>query len=222
MNIFNTYNNGSPQPSDPLSNTETYRVLSGYWRLGDSWINPVNGQPTKKAYSGDPVSGTGWNMSGGSDRRYLQSFGPFNMSPNDTQSIIVAQVIARGSSNLNSLTQLRTLSDYVQGIYDENFQSVLAVNNVSSEVPAQFELSQNYPNPFNPVTNLEFGISKLGFVSLKVYDMLGKEIKTLVNEDMSAGRYVIDFDGSNLPSGVYFYKLDAGGLSITKSMVLLK
>lgn len=81
---------------------------------------------------------------------------------------------------------------------------------------------QNYPNPFNPVTHLQFGISKLGFVSLKVYDLLGKEVKTLVNENMSAGRFVVEFDGSNLPSGVYFYKLDAGGFDITKKMVLLK
>ena len=69
---------------------------------------------------------------------------------------------------------------------------------------------------------MEFGISKLGFVSLKVYDMIGKEIKTLVNESKSAGRYVVEFDGSNLPSGIYFYKMDAGGITITKSMVLLK
>ena len=222
MNIFNTYNNTTPQPSDPRDNTETYRVLSGYWRLGESWINPVNGQPTKKAYSGDPVTGTGWVMTGGSDRRYLQSFGPFNMNPNDTQSIIVAQVIARGSSNLNSITQLRSLSDHVQNIYNENFQSVLAVNNISSEIPDKFELSQNYPNPFNPVTNLEFGISNLGFVSLKVYDALGKEVKTLVNENMNPGRYKVDFNGSGLASGIYFYKLSIGGFSQTKSMILLK
>ena len=222
MNIFNTYNNATPQPSDPQNNTETYRVLSGYWRSGESWINPVNSQPTKKAYSGDPVTGTGWVMTAGGDRRYLQSFGPFNMSPNDTQSIIVAQVIARGSSNLNSITQLRSLSDHVQNIYNENFQSVLAVNSVSTEIPDKFELSQNYPNPFNPVTNLEFGISDLGFVSLRVYDALGKEVAVLVNENKNPGRYKVDFDGSGLTSGIYFYKLSIGGFSETKSMILLK
>ena len=161
-------------------------------------------------------------MSGGNDRRYIQSFGPFKVNPNDTQSIIVAQVIARGSSNLNSITQLRSLSDYVQNIYNENFQSVLAVNNISSEIPVQFELSQNYPNPFNPITNLEFGISDLGFVSLKVYDALGKEVKTIVNEIKKPGRYKVDFDGSGLASGIYFYKLSIGGFSETKRMILLK
>jgi len=85
-----------------------------------------------------------------------------------------------------------------------------------------FYLFQNYPNPFNPVTNLEFGISNLGFVSLKVYDILGKEIKTIVNEIKPAGTYSIVFDGSNLASGIYYYSLEAGEFMDIKKMVLLK
>jgi hypothetical protein len=223
MKIFNTYNNGSPQPSDPLNNIETYNVISGLWRLGNVWVNPFTNQPTNLAYSGDPVTGSGWIMTDGGDRRYLQSFGPFNMNPNDTQSIIVAQVIAKGTSNLNSITQLRNLSDHIQMIYDNNFQSVLAVNNISSEIPDQFTLSQNYPNPFNPTTHLEFGISKLGFVTLKVYDLNGKEAASLVNEIKPSGIYKVKFDGSNLSSGVYFYSLRLEGRLIdTKRMMLLK
>ncbi|MBK6773674.1 MAG: T9SS type A sorting domain-containing protein [Ignavibacteria bacterium] len=68
-------------------------------------------------------------------------------------------------------------------------------------------LSQNYPNPFNPVTNLEFGISKSGFVSLKIYDVIGRELFTLVNESKQPGYYKIKFDAGNLSSGVYFYRL---------------
>ncbi len=88
--------------------------------------------------------------------------------------------------------------------------------------PSTFSLSQNYPNPFNPVTHLEFGISNFGFVTLKVYDLLGKEVKTLVNENMNPGRYKVDFDGSGLASGIYFYKIEADGFTVTKSMILLK
>jgi hypothetical protein len=87
---------------------------------------------------------------------------------------------------------------------------------------SDFHLFQNYPNPFNPVTNLEFGISELGFVSLKVYDMLGIETATLVNEKKEPGKYSVVFDGSNLSSGIYYYKLTAGSFSETKIMVLLK
>jgi hypothetical protein len=102
------------------------------------------------------------------------------------------------------------------------------ISQISSEIPEQFSLSQNYPNPFNPVTNLEFGISDLlasrsgGFVSLKVYDMLGKEVATLVNENLSPGKYKVEFDGSGLTSGVYFYKLTAGEFTDVKRMMLVK
>jgi hypothetical protein len=222
MNVFNTYNGGAPQPTDPRDYSEAYKVLEGQWRTGESWVNPTNGQTTKKAYSGDPVLGTGWVMAAQNDIRYIQSFGPFNMNPNDTQSIIVAQVIARGTSNLNSITELRNLSDHVQSIYDQNFQSVLAIQNISNENPDKFSLSQNYPNPFNPTTNLEFGISELGFVSLRVYDLVGKEVATLVNEKLAPGKYKYRFDGVGLPSGVYYYRLTTGEFTETNSMILLK
>jgi len=92
-----------------------------------------------------------------------------------------------------------------------------------SNIPTDYFLSQNYPNPFNPVTHLEFGISDWGFVSLKVNDVLGSEIKTLVNEIKPAGNYEIEFDGSHLSSGIYFYSLLIDGNVIdTKRMVLLK
>ncbi len=89
-------------------------------------------------------------------------------------------------------------------------------------IPTEFDLKQNYPNPFNPTTKLEFGISDLGFVSLKVYDLLGKEVKTLVSENLNPGRYKIEFDGSSLASGIYFYTLETKGFSETKRMILLK
>jgi len=89
-------------------------------------------------------------------------------------------------------------------------------------IPKEYSLSQNYPNPFNPVTHLEFGISNLGFVSLKIYDVLGREVKTLVNEIKTAGKYKIEFDGSNFASGVYFYRIEAGDFVQTKRMVLVK
>ncbi|MBK8552303.1 MAG: T9SS type A sorting domain-containing protein [Ignavibacteria bacterium] len=99
---------------------------------------------------------------------------------------------------------------------------IIGIQNISSEMPSSFSLSQNYPNPFNPVTNLEFGISKLGFVSLKVYDILGKEVVTLVNEKLSPGKYKVEFDGSGLPSGVYFYRLTAGEFTDRKKMMVVK
>ena len=89
-------------------------------------------------------------------------------------------------------------------------------------IPNSIELFQNYPNPFNPVTNLEFGVPNMEFVSLKVYNSLGKEVAILVNEIKPAGRYEVTFDGSNRGSGIYFYKIEAGGFSAVKRMILLK
>ena len=81
---------------------------------------------------------------------------------------------------------------------------------------------QNYPNPFYPITHLEFGISKLGFVSLKIYDLPGKEVKTLVNEIKPPGKYNVEFGGGNLASGIYFYKLEAGSFTSAKRILLFK
>ena len=103
-----------------------------------------------------------------------------------------------------------------------DFTGVTGASSVSTIIPDKFSLEQNYPNPFNPVTNLEFGISDLGFVSLKVYDILGKEVVTLVNEKLNPGNYKVEFNGSDLTSGVYFYTLNAEGFTETKRMLLLK
>ena len=88
--------------------------------------------------------------------------------------------------------------------------------------PSGFQLAQNFPNPFNPSTTLSFSIPSSSFVILKVYDMLGKEVRTLVNENKPAGIYGITFDATGLPSGLYFYRLQAGGQTITRKMLLVK
>ncbi len=103
--------------------------------------------------------------------------------------------------------------------------AIVGINQISELVPDGYNLSQNYPNPFNPTTNLEFGISKSGFVSLIVYNTLGEEVATLVNSNLNAGKYKyqLSTDNYQLTSGVYFYKLAIDGNIIdTKRMVLLK
>lgn len=96
------------------------------------------------------------------------------------------------------------------------------IKNISTVIPEKYSLSQNYPNPFNPVTNLEFRIPKPGFVSLKVYDILGKEVSKLIDASLNPGTYQYNFDASHLPSGIYFYTLNAGEFTETKRMMLLK
>ncbi|MCX6156704.1 MAG: S8 family peptidase [Ignavibacteriae bacterium] len=92
----------------------------------------------------------------------------------------------------------------------------------NEEKPNRFGLYSNYPNPFNPTTNIKFDIAKLSIVKIVVYDVLGKEVRTLVNESLNQGSYKISFDGTSLYSGVYFYKISAGDYSDVRKMLLIK
>lgn len=88
--------------------------------------------------------------------------------------------------------------------------------------PSEFLLLQNYPNPFNPATIISYQLPVDGNIILKVYDLIGNEVATLVNEEQSAGRYEITFNASNLSSGVYFYRIQAGSFNQVKKMILLR
>ena len=88
--------------------------------------------------------------------------------------------------------------------------------------PTSYQIYQNYPNPFNPTTKISYCLPVTGKVVLKVYDMLGREVETLVNEEKQAGVYTQEFNASSLASGVYFYKIQAGSFSDTHKMILLK
>jgi len=107
--------------------------------------------------------------------------------------------------------------------YDgSNVTPLVGISNNGGEIPEAFSLSQNYPNPFNPTTNIKFAIPQASFVTLKVYDMLGREVASLISENMTAGSYTVDWNALNFTSGVYFYKISAGNFTDTKRMVLVK
>ncbi|MBN1153767.1 T9SS type A sorting domain-containing protein, partial [candidate division KSB1 bacterium] len=104
---------------------------------------------------------------------------------------------------------------FVKGYIDIDIRPV-------AEVPKDYRLDQNYPNPFNPSTIIPFALKSGGQVELKVYDVLGREVITLIDKEMNAGSYRAVFDGSNLASGHYFYKLSINGNVFTKQMLLVK
>ncbi len=99
---------------------------------------------------------------------------------------------------------------------------VIGIQPISNEVPFAFGLYQNYPNPFNPITKIRFSLPESGNVMLKIYDISGREVKTLVNQNMKAGTYEADFDASGISSGVYFYKMTSGNFINTKKMIVTK
>jgi len=100
--------------------------------------------------------------------------------------------------------------------------SILSVSERKSATPLSYDLQQNFPNPFNPSTKISFSIKHSGLSTIKVYDLLGREITTLMNENLSAGNYTIEWKGTHLPSGVYFYQLRSGSFVSTKKMILQK
>ncbi len=100
--------------------------------------------------------------------------------------------------------------------------AVVGIGTINSGMPLTYNLSQNYPNPFNPVTRIAYTMPKSGNVKLIVYDILGKEVATLVNEFKATGTYSVDFDGSNLASGVYLYRIESGDFTAVKKMLLIK
>jgi len=104
-----------------------------------------------------------------------------------------------------------------------NVTPVTSNGNISSEIPATFGLSQNYPNPFNPSTQIKYDIAKASYVAIKVFDVLGNEVATVFNGNLTAGKYSADFNASDLSTGIYFYSLSVDGQKIdTKKMILVK
>jgi len=102
------------------------------------------------------------------------------------------------------------------------FTGPTGVSAITSEIPDSYSLGQNYPNPFNPTTKINFALPKSGLVTLKIYDVLGREVKILVNDIKQAGNYSVDFNASEFSSGVYFYRLESGTFNETKRMLMIK
>lgn len=180
-------------------------------------------------FSGDPVTDYGWIGTGVLDVRDLTTTGTFTLHKNEPMDIIVAYVVGRGSDNLNSITRAREITQYVHEEYKRNFSTIVGVNEKNEELPSQFYLSQNYPNPFNPSTTIKYTIPTVETghapslrTKLIVYDILGREVTTLVNEIKSPGTYEIKFNASQLASGVYLYRLISGSFSQTKKMMVVK
>jgi photosystem II stability/assembly factor-like uncharacterized protein len=189
---------------------------------GDNWIhltNGINNPGTVHALITDKDQ----NIFAGADEGLY-------FSSDDGNSWILIDDGLQGNFIIS--LSIDSLGQIYAGTYDGVFKLVneIPVIVVGVQVVSEFSLSQNYPNPFNPVTKIKYSIPSVTLrqaqsdiiVTLKVYDILGREVSILVNEEKPAGEYEVDFNAANLPSGIYFYQINAGGYSETKKMVLLK
>ncbi len=200
----------------------TWMFGNGASLLNCHQINP------KFMYSGDPVSGEGWLTIVPKDQIFVLSTGPFKIKVGEPVELIYAYIVGRGTDHLNSITKAREISQFAQTVYDNNFED-LPTGFVDDEnlIADEFKLYQNYPNPFNPTTKIKFELPNIDnrkseIVTLTIYDILGREIKTLINEQKPAGIYELQFDASKLSSGVYFYQLSAGSFVKTRKLMFLK
>jgi len=189
-------------------------VLGG---INCSEVNPIYW------FSGDPVDEIGWINTDSGDQRSLSNVGQFDLPVGKTKEVMVAYIIGRGNDPINSIDVAKSYANEIQLFYENNFgyPIVLSADNKDNKLNT-FSLKQNYPNPFNPTTTITYQIPELSFVTLKVYDVLGNEIAILVNEEKPAGIYEVEFGGTGLPSGTYFYRLNAGNFVETKKLVLLR
>ncbi|MCB9258619.1 MAG: T9SS type A sorting domain-containing protein [Ignavibacteriales bacterium] len=143
--------------------------------------------------------------------------------PNDISIYPRIYVVLDPENKVDEIHEENNIGWKVLPLYD-NTTDVETENNLTTK----FELSQNYPNPFNPTTTIKYSVPNVASsyssskVELKVYDILGREIKTLVNQKQKPGNYEVTFNADELSSGVYFYKLQAGDIIQTKKMILIK
>lgn len=173
-------------------------------------------------YATSATNGASWSapqkLTGGEDGVFPQVY-PILDNPTPTTArahvIFIKDTIPGGALDTGART----------GLVPVMYQTIdFALTSVerNGSTPKAFALDQNYPNPFNPTTNIRFALNSRGFVSLKVFNVIGQEVATLVNENLDAGSYSAKFDASKLPSGVYMYRLEADGFTDVKKMVLMK
>ncbi|MBI4536177.1 MAG: T9SS type A sorting domain-containing protein [Ignavibacteriae bacterium] len=222
------HSTGNPEPAPVVLPTSTFGPTVG------------NGTPSAEQYEGmlvrfnnvtvtdvNPVFSdpTEFAISDGSGEVLVRRDGTHNYSNVEADTIIGKTILYQGTQ----ISFLQGVIYYSFNRYkitprkNSDFGTVTGVRiDRDPDVPASYSLAQNYPNPFNPSTSIEYTLPASETVTLKIYNLLGQEVKTLVNESQAPGRYTVRFDASSLSSGVYFYRLQAGQFSELKKMLLVK
>jgi hypothetical protein len=209
MYIVKLDNSGIPQWSKTIGGSsfdEAFSIIQttdGGYAAGGYAFGPANGNMyIVKFDSAGNTCGNGTN--------------PASLSGTSGTANLQASIVTNPTSSVTSPVPSTSTSGTVTTI------CITAIQPLSNLIPSSFELYQNYPNPFNPMTKLKFQMPKSGIAVLTVYDALGKVVQVLVNQELSAGTYEVDFDGSNLTSGVYYYRLNTGDYYTAKKMILLR
>lgn len=213
-----------------------YRLFQGITEDGGNYKIPVDlgGGETKFPFAGNPGTNEGWNDGNPyiyNNRGMNLPVGVFDLSPNESISLTFALIAAGGEGGISNLNAIDTLKLFAAVVREKYELIKNVITNISYPHPvynSDFHLYLNYPNPFNPSTIIKFTIpaettrSVSMHVDLKIYDILGCAVATLVNGYKSSGTYEVKFDGHNLPSGVYICRLVSGNFSQSNKMILIK
>ncbi|HMQ79555.1 MAG TPA: YCF48-related protein [Ignavibacteria bacterium] len=183
---------------------------------GLNWVNPPAALPGTANLSGITGFGTQWVVTRQATAIYLSPDNGVTWQTSYTAPAGNYRHIAKNRANNLVYYGVRSNGGISKGML------LVGIEPVSNIVPDKFELKQNYPNPFNPNTTIEFSIPKNSFVKLAVYDALGREVNSLLNNELKAGEYSINFSAADLASGTYYYKLISGEQVETKKMILVK
>ena len=214
-----------------------YNCMQGKTGAGmnvyEGFAYPPEGEPTPFYYPGDPVEGAFWsalNYDGEGraayqgDRDFSVASGPFTVLQQDTVVLDVAIVWSRGSDNIDSIRQLRkdvsTIRNSVDVLYAPVAVEVPARNDGIGGAVLGFD--QNFPNPFTGTTSIRYSLPKSMRVRLAVYDILGREVEVLVENEQNEGIYTVTFHGNNRPPGIYYARLELDHLQFTNRMVLVR
>ena len=180
------------------------------------WQSPNTGADNSSGFTGLPAGEYDTNQG---IFQLLNQYAVFWTSTSVSTTKANERYLSYNNASSTSFDWYKTLKYSIRCIKDEVSDMKETGDN---SIPDEFQLFQNYPNPFNPTTTISYQIHELSYVTLKVYGALGNELLTLVNEEKSSGNYAINFDGSNLTSGIYFYRLSSGSLTDVKKMLLIK
>ncbi|MCX6174935.1 MAG: T9SS type A sorting domain-containing protein [Ignavibacteriales bacterium] len=216
---------GIDEPSDPNYAYELpeNQLTKGYITHGTNWNSRDVDAFSYKASQSGKLEITFTNTNSGADSLYVY----------DGTTILSSKAVQSGTQtfDVNNAAQDKIYHIIIKGTatgtswqnpYSISCKTVLPDDVNENEIPLSFQLYQNYPNPFNPETIISYQLPTSGIVTLKIFDILGREAAELMNEEKTAGRYEVKFDGSKLPSGIYIYRLTGNNVNISKKMTLTK
>ncbi|HEX2788780.1 MAG TPA: T9SS type A sorting domain-containing protein [Ignavibacteria bacterium] len=243
MPLFRNGGGAPPCVVESVLSPQAYNYMRGFKNDGTPWMehNSTPLTPTRYLFPGDPETQTGWtynkgitidcqggtpviyNSLPGYDVKMIMNTGSDSLDvlPNQKIEYTVAQFVERGTSNLNSVTLLKNRAASLKTFYNLVAGSV-SISHSNEIIIKDYKLYQNYPNPFNPETNIKFDIPKTSNVQLEVFDISGKLVAALVNEQLNSGQYTIKFDAGGLSSGIYVYRMRTGDVVYSNKMLLLK